>query len=77
MKLKNNVLASYSIGGGIASSFAYNMMMVYILVFSTDVMGISGRDCRSDNVNFKINRYIYRSTNGSDCRQNCYKMGEI
>ena len=43
MKLKNNVLASYSIGGGIASSFAYNMMMVYFLVFSTDVMGISGR----------------------------------
>ena len=42
MKLKNNVLASYSIGGGIASSFAYNMMMVYFLVFSTDVMGISG-----------------------------------
>lgn len=42
MKLKNSVLANYSIGGGIASSFAYNMMMVYFLVFSTDIMGISG-----------------------------------
>lgn len=36
----NRVIAPYAIGGGIASSVAYNMMMVFFMYYSTDVFKI-------------------------------------
>lgn len=41
MENKNKVIIPYSIGGGVASSVAYNMMMVFFMYFSTDIFKIN------------------------------------
>lgn len=41
MKNKNRIIAPYAIGGGVASSVAYNMMMVFFMYYSTDIFKIN------------------------------------
>lgn len=41
MKNRNKIVVPYAIGGGVASSIAYNMMMVFFMYYSTDVFKIN------------------------------------